>query len=81
MPLPLPRRSKYDRITHEKIAKSIEDDQRDYSDLNEFEKQFFRSHGDQCKWRKNAKSPIDQTPRGLYQNHERAWPTLPEKNW
>ena len=34
MPLPLPRRSKYDRITHEKIAKSIEDDQRDYSDLD-----------------------------------------------
>ena len=39
MPLPLPRRSKYDRITHEEIAKSIEDNQRDYSDLDEFEKQ------------------------------------------
>ena len=39
MPLPLPRRSKYDRITHEKIAKSIEDDQRDYYDLDEFERQ------------------------------------------
>ena len=35
----MPRRCKYDRITHEEIAKSIEDDQRDYSDLDEFEKQ------------------------------------------
>ena len=33
MPLPLPRRSKHDRISHEEIAISIEDDQRDYSDL------------------------------------------------
>ena len=39
MPLPLPRRSKYDRITHEEIAKSIEDDQRDYSDFDKFQKQ------------------------------------------
>ena len=37
--MPLPRRSKYDIITHKKIAKSIEDDQRDYSDLDEFKKQ------------------------------------------
>ena len=41
MPLPLPRRSKYDRITHEKIAKSIEDDQRDYSDLSKWIWSFF----------------------------------------
>ena len=38
MPLPLPRRSKYDKMSKEDIAKSIEEDQRDYSDL-EFEKQ------------------------------------------
>ena len=37
--MPLPCRSKYDRISHEEIAKSIEDDQRDYSELDEFEKQ------------------------------------------
>ncbi len=38
MPLPLPRRSKHDRISRVEIAKSIEVDQRDYSDL-EFEKE------------------------------------------
>ena len=39
MPLPLLLRSKYDKISKAEIAKSIEDDQRDYSDLDEFEKQ------------------------------------------
>ena len=39
MPLPLLLRSKYDKISKEEIAKSIEDDQRDYSNLDEFEKQ------------------------------------------
>ena len=39
MPLPLLLRSKYDKISKEEIAKSIEDDQLDYSDLDEFEKQ------------------------------------------
>ena len=39
MPLPLLLRSKYDKISKEEIAKSIEDDQRDYSELDEFEKQ------------------------------------------
>ena len=39
MPLPLLLRSKYDKISKEEIAKSIEDDQREYSDLDEFEKQ------------------------------------------
>ena len=37
--MPLLLRSKYDKISKEEIAKSIEDDQRDYSDLDEFEKQ------------------------------------------
>ena len=37
--MPLLLRSKYDKISKEEIAKSIEDDdQRDYSDLDEFEK-------------------------------------------
>ena len=39
MPLPLLLRSKYDKISKEEIAKSIEDDQLDYSDLDEFEQQ------------------------------------------
>ena len=39
MPLPLLLRSKYDQISKEEIAKSIEDDQLDYSDLDEFEKE------------------------------------------
>ena len=37
--MPLLRRSKYNKISKVEIAKSIEDDQRDYSDLDEFEKQ------------------------------------------